>query len=197
MKTAKTNGTIRRVLPASAMMIVVSLVLGSFLGLGTLPATAAQDTSTNEEVVRRYFDELHTAGDLAVADEVVAQDAVFHTPDGDLQGVEGITGLVTLLRTAFPDAEFPIEDLVATEDRVVVRWTMIGTHEGEFAGIAPTGASVTMSGMALLTLEDGMIVENWIQYDRLGLLQQIGAFGATPEAVSDQPIAGCIQCMYP
>lgn len=105
---------------------------------------------------------------------------MFHTPDGDLTGPEGISGLVTVLRNAFPDAEFPIQDLIASDDSAVIRWSMNGTHEGEFQGIPPSGNEVTMDGIAVMRIEDGSIVEHWVQYDRLSLMQQIGAI-ATPE----------------
>lgn len=169
----------RPVLSTSFFALIVVCMVG-LAGGGSLNVVA-QDAATNEEVVRRYFDELHTEGNLDVADELIAPDAVFHTPDGDLQGPEGIVGLITALRGAFANPEFPIEDLVAADDMVVVRWTMNGTHEGDFQGIPPSGAEVSMDGMAFIRLEDGLIVENHIQYDRLGLLQQIGAI-ATPEA---------------
>ncbi|CAN5834397.1 MAG: ester cyclase [Chloroflexota bacterium] len=118
---------------SKSLFILVVVCLVGLAGGGSLNVVA-QDAVTNEEVVRRYFDELHTVGNLDVAEELIAPDAVFHTPDGDLQGPEGIVGLITVLRGAFANPEFPIEDLVAADDMVVVRWTMNGTHEGDFQG---------------------------------------------------------------
>ena len=169
--------------------MALALAFAAVAALAVVPAArGAQDADAertaeeeaNVETARRYFDELHTEGNLAVAEEVVAEDAVFHIPGGELIGPEGVSGLVTLLRTAFPDAEFPIEDLVAEGDNVVVRWTMRGTSDGEFQGIPPTGEAVEMMGIGYLTLADGLIVENWIEYDLYGLFQQLGAI-ATPE----------------
>ena len=177
-------GRMRRVLVG---ITIVGLITSGMLGPGVFPVLAAQDTATNEEVARRYFDELHTEGNLAVANEIIASDAVFHLPDGDLQGPEEVKGFLTVLLTAFPDAQFPIADLIATGDTVVVRLTMAGTHESDFQGIPPSGAEVSMDGIAIMQIEDGQIVEYWLQYDRLGLLQQIGVIPmpqplATPEA---------------
>ena len=101
-------------------------------GQGKLP--------TNEELARLFFDELHTAGDLDIADTIVAPDAVIHTPSGDLEGPEGIRGLVTLFRTAFPDAAFPMEDVVSAGDHVIVRWSMSGTSRGDFQGVPRPGS---------------------------------------------------------
>jgi len=157
---------------AAAALAVVPGALGA---QGGADAGETAEERANVELVRRYFDELHTEGDLVTAEEVVAADAVFHIPGAELTGPEGISGLVTLLHTAFPDVEFPMEDVVAEGDKVVVRWTMRGTSEAEFQGIPPTGEAVEMTGIGYLTVADGMIVENWIEYDLYGLLQQLGA----------------------
>ena len=179
MSTERTisAGRMRRVL---AGITIVGLITSGLLGPGVFPALAAQDTATNEEVARRYFDELHTEGNLAVANEIIASDAVFHLPDGDLQGPEEVKGFLAVLLTAFSGAEFTIKELVATGDTVVVRLAMTGTHESDFQGIRPSGAAVSMDGIAIMRIEHGLIVEYWMQYDRLSLMQQIGAI-ATPE----------------
>jgi steroid delta-isomerase-like uncharacterized protein len=150
------------------------------------PAASLSEEAANLEIARRFFEELHDTGDLTVAEDIVAPDAVFHIPGADLTGPEGIGGLVTLLRTAFPDAVFPMEDVVVEGDTVAVRWTMRGTSQGEFQGIPPTGKPIELRGTAFLTIVDGQIIEDWVTYDQLGLLQQLGAApgaaGATPQA---------------
>lgn len=170
----------RRTPLVSVAVIVVGMVLSGLLGPGLLPVFAAQDTPTNEEVARRYFDEMHNQGNLAIADEIIAPDAVFHLPDGDLQGPEQVTGFMSVLLNAFSGEEFSIVDLIAEGDRVVVRLAMSGTHDSDFQGIPPSGADVVLDSIAIMHIEDGLIVEYWIQYDRLSLMQQIGAI-ATPE----------------
>ena len=75
----------------------------------------------------------------------------------------------------FPDMQLVVEDVVAQGDRVPVRWTFHGTHEGEFFGSPPTGARVTMSAIEINRVVDGKIVEHWVELDQLGILQQIGA----------------------
>lgn len=149
-------------------------------------AAYSEEEAANLEIARRFFEELHDEGDLAVAAAIVAPDAIFHIPGGELTGPEGIGGLVTLLRTAFPDATFPIEEVAVDGDTVAVRWTMQGTSEGEFQGIPPTGEAVELRGTAFLRIEDGLIVEDWVTYDQLGLLQQLGAMpGAAPAATPE------------
>ncbi len=83
--------------------------------------------------------------------------------------------LVTLYRTAFPDFRVPIEDLVAEGDRVVVRWTARGTHQGELMGNAPSGNRMAVTGILIDRVSGGKIEEEWVDYDTLHLMQQIGA----------------------
>lgn len=170
----------RRTPVVPAAIIIVGVALSGLLGPGLLPTLATQNTATNEEVARRYFDDLHNEGNLAVADEIIAPDAVFHLPDGDLQGPEQVKGFLTVLLNAFSDEEYSIVDLIATGDMVVVRLAMSGTHDSDFQGIPPSSAEVSLAGIAIMHIEDGLIVEYWMQYDRLSLMQQIGAI-ATPE----------------
>ncbi len=109
--------------------------------------------------------------DLSVADQLVSPD--FTGPSG--KGPEGFKAMISPLRQGFPDLHFAIQEMVAEDSRVVVRWTSHGTHGGMFAGTAPTGRQVSNEGIGIYRVEDGKIVESWSQVDRLGVLQQIGA----------------------
>lgn len=76
---------------------------------------------------------------------------------------------------AFPRYELIVDDIIAEGDKVVLRATARGTHEGEFAGIPPTGRDVEFAAIIIYRIEDGLIAETWIQADMVGLLQQLGA----------------------
>ena len=81
-----------------------------------------------------------------------------------------------MMRSGFPDFQVTIEDLFAAEgEKVVLRFTFRGTHQGEFLGVAPTGKRVTMAGIDIFRIADGKIVELWGQEDVLGMMQQLGA----------------------
>jgi predicted ester cyclase len=80
-----------------------------------------------------------------------------------------------MYRTAFPDLQIPIEDVIAEGDRVVTRWTTRGTHQGELMGAAPTGNQLTVTGILIDRVSGGKIEEEWVDYDTLHLMQQIGA----------------------
>jgi steroid delta-isomerase-like uncharacterized protein len=133
----------------------------------------------NKALVRRYFEQIWDKGNIDAADEFFTTDFVRHGPaatEGEVRGLEAFKQLVTLYRTAFPDFRVPIEDLVAEGDKVVVRWTARGTHQGELLGNAPSGNRVDLPGILIDRFSSGgKIEEQWIDYDTLGFMQQIGA----------------------
>ena len=137
----------------------------------------------NKAVVRRWTEEGFGRGDLGLADELIAPDFVNHTPaPGQPPGREGVKQAVAMLRAAFPDLQVTIEDLIGEGDTVVSRDTIRATHRGVFAGIPPTGRSVTVGRIAIFRLADGRLVEHWNQVDMLGLLQQLGVIPAPGQA---------------
>ncbi len=128
----------------------------------------------NKALVRRFIDAANQ-NDLAVFDQLFApdfvpRDTVMPIPPGP----DGVRQLFAAVRAAFPDFQETLDDLVAEGDKVVGRWTVRATHQGEFAGIGPTGKSVTWKGMFILRVVDGQFVEVWQVHDQLGLLQQLG-----------------------
>ncbi|MDQ3855881.1 MAG: ester cyclase [Chloroflexota bacterium] len=126
--------------------------------------------------MRRFYEELWSQGNLDAIPELIAEDFVDHHPlPGVPPGREGLAALVVMWRTAFPDMRETVEDLIAKEDKVVGRFTMRGTHSGEFMGIPPTGRRVTMSGIDIVRVAGGKIVEFWYGEHLLELLQQLGA----------------------
>jgi predicted ester cyclase len=136
----------------------------------------------NKATYRRWFEEVVNSGDLGLADSLLAPDYRLHFPG--LPGPvdrEGHKQLVMGFRTGFPDWVETVEDVIGEDDKVVIRVTGRGTHDGEFQGIAPTGRPVTATGIGIGRLTDGRIVESWAAYDALGLLQQLGAL-PTPSA---------------
>ena len=133
----------------------------------------------NTAVARRFF-EAWVGGDAAALDEVLAPDYVFHDP-ADPQapaGPAGAKAMVAGFRAAFADLRSVEEDYVAGGDKVVYRWRVRGTHRGAFAGVPPTGREVEFSGIEIVRLAGGRIVEHWDEIDALGLLRQLGALPA-------------------
>ena len=134
-------------------------------------------STQNKTVVRRLFDELWNKGNLSVADELFAPTYTHHdssTPDVGL-GPESEKKRVTFYRTAFHDLRLTIEDILAEGEMVMVRWSCKGTHKGDLNGIAPTGKQIAISGMSTVRFANGKMLEGWINWDALGLMQQLGA----------------------
>lgn len=126
---------------------------------------------------RRYYQEVWSAGHLEVLDELMSHDFDDHddpNPTDTLEGLEHAKHTIMEYRSAFPDVTFIVEDQIAEGDMIVTRWTAHGTHKGVFRGIPPTGKQAMTTGISITRVVSGKFVEGWINYDALGLLQQLG-----------------------
>ena len=130
----------------------------------------------NKNVVRRLFEEVWNKGNLQVTDELFTPNYTHHdasTPDVG-RGPESEKKRATLYRAAFPDFRLTIEDLIADGETVMARWSCRGTHKGDLSGIAPTGKQFTISGVSIARFANGKMAEGWVNWDALGLMQQLG-----------------------
>ena len=127
----------------------------------------------NKALARRVLEEMFNKGNLDVADELLAPDYVDHDPamPEDIHGPEGFKQYVGAYRSAFSDLHVQIEDQIAEGDKVVTRWTGTGTHDGELAGIAPTGKRVTLPGMEIVRISGDKLVEGWEGYDSMNMMR--------------------------
>jgi steroid delta-isomerase-like uncharacterized protein len=131
----------------------------------------------NKQMVRRTFEANWNRGDFAVIDERFSADYVGHSAT-EIHGPEGGKQFTAMMRSAFPDFHYTVEEEIGEGDRVVHRWTVRATHEGEFQGLPPTGKQVTITGISIYRVADGKLVEGWTNADMLGLMQQLGAVPA-------------------
>ena len=141
---------------------------------------SAQTQERNKRSTEKLF-QTFNQGDLAAIDQLVGPEYV--GAQGD-RGPAGFRAVVTGLRTAFPDLHYTVDELVAEEDRVAIRWHWTGTHKGPFRAFPPTGKAVSNSGSGIFHWRDGKVVAAALETDRLGFLQQIGA---VPENVGLGP----------
>src|SRR5689334_20820559 len=112
---------------------------------------------------------------MAMVDEVVSPRFTSHDwPDDGRSGPMAFRDYYAAIRSAVPDARYEVDDLIAEGDKVVVRWRLLGTLEGDFGGIAPTGKAIELKGIAIYRLESGMLMERWVVSDLHGLLVEIG-----------------------
>ncbi len=134
------------------------------------------DVEQNKRIARRIFEEVFNTGAIGVMDEIGASNVVFHTPTEPqpVVGVRGIQDFVLRFRRGFPDVVFTIEDVIGENDKVVIRWSTVQTHSGEYLGIPPTNKTARGTGMDVFRLKDGKIEEIWLMLDALGVMQQLG-----------------------
>jgi steroid delta-isomerase-like uncharacterized protein len=143
----------------------------------------------NKAIVRRLFAELWNNGNLLVADEIFSPNYAHcdpSTPDFG-RGPDSEKRRVALYRGAFPDIHLTIEDVIAEGETVMTRWSCRGTHKGNFNGIAPTGKHITISGVTVARVSSGKIAEGYVNWDALGLMQQLGVvpqLAAKPQALA-------------
>jgi predicted ester cyclase len=136
----------------------------------------ADDVEQNKRLIGRLYDELFSKWNFAVIDELISPEFIGHEmPPGMPRGPEGVRQFYTATRSGLPDVRLTVEDMITEDDKVVVRWRARGTHGGAFRGIAPTGARVSFTGIAIYRLSKGKVVERWAEVDLLGLTEQLRA----------------------
>lgn len=137
----------------------------------------------NKEKVRRLYEEAYGEGKVQVVDEVLHPDFVCYDPNsetGEVRGAQTVKGEIEYFRNA--GLSFTVEDQIAQDDRVVTRWTAAGTHQGEFFGIEATGKRIEMTGISIERFDEGgKLVEEWPEYNLLGVLRQLGAVSTVEE----------------
>lgn len=139
------------------------------------------NTQQNLSLVRKLYDEVYSKGNVAACDQFFIKDLKLIDPSmpNFKGGLAAYRDREQMYKTAFPTRTAKIEDIFAAEDRVVVRWTMTGTHKGELQDVAPTGKNVRVSGISIYHFVDGKISEIQQSWDRLALLEQIGVVETT------------------
>jgi steroid delta-isomerase-like uncharacterized protein len=132
-------------------------------------------TESNKTVVKDFIDGLFTKGDLGAVDTHLAEDFINHDPPfGVTPDREGMRDAGSMMRAAFPDWHSDLHELIAEGDLVVERFTAGGTQRGEVMGVPPSGRTVSLPGINIWRLRDGLIAERWGRLDDLGFLRQLG-----------------------
>lgn len=137
----------------------------------------------NKTVVRRYYEDVFNQRKVDLVDQLAIEDYIEHDPfPGQGNGRADLKARVQAILSAFAPLQFRLEDLVAEEDQVVVRWSQTGTHTGAFMGIPATGREFTIAGIDIHQLRDGRMAEHWHVVDMYGLLMQLGVVPAQSAA---------------
>ena len=133
----------------------------------------------NKTLMRRWFEEVWNRGRAEAIDELFAEDGVAHglegTAGGELRGPADFRAFHQRFRESFPDIEVVVEDLIAEGDKVAALCTVRGRHRGDTLGFAATEQAVEFTGMTLVRVRDGQIIEAWNNFDFMSMFQQLGA----------------------
>jgi steroid delta-isomerase-like uncharacterized protein len=153
--------------------------LGLMSQLGVIPSEPTVPETTaeqNETLATRYFEEIMSQGKLEVIEEILAPDFAFIIPTqpDPIAGHEAFRGFVLYLRNAFPDIKFSVLRQTSEGNKVASRWSIEGTHEGEFLGAAATGNHIKDFGIDIFTIRHGKIVSVHVNENDFGLMQQLG-----------------------
>jgi steroid delta-isomerase-like uncharacterized protein len=163
------------------------LAISTFICLTTIISCAAPtsaDLESNKEIVRRFIAETD-AQNFSEYDKLLTQDLVFHLPGGNALDRQQAEENERMFAVAFPDASRSIDQLIAEADRVVLRETFRGTHQGEFQGLPATGRKVEVTANVIYRISDGKIAEMWGEADSGVLIGQIKAGSDSPGSRGD------------
>ncbi|GLU53555.1 ester cyclase [Dyadobacter frigoris] len=154
--------------------------LGLMLQLGVLPSeakTAQPDLAANEILATRYFEEIMSQGKLEVIEEILDPEFAFIIPTQPepIKGYEAFTGFVKYLHNAFPDIKFTVMRQTSEGNKVASRWSIAGTHQGEFLGVPASGNHLIDYGIDIFTIKNGKIFSVHVNENDFGLMQQLGA----------------------
>ena len=141
-------------------------------------------TDSYKNIVRRGFEEGMNRQNFSLFEEYLAPDYTNHNLPAPVPGPQGFILVVKGFYSAFPDFQVTLEDIVAEGNLVSTRGYFTGTHLGDFQGIPATGKTFKVNYTDLWRGENGKLVENWVQLDMLGLLQQLGVLPAPDQAIA-------------
>ena len=129
----------------------------------------------NKAVVNRLYEKVWSQGNMAVIDELVADNFVGHSQPAEIPNTrEGFKIFAGMYLKAFPGMKMTVDDIITEGDKVVARWTAVGKHKGELMGIPATDKDVTVTGISIDRIAGGKIVESWGEFDLAGMLTQLG-----------------------
>jgi len=130
--------------------------------------------AANKELVKRFSKDVYVNWNMELVDEVVSPQFISHDwPEPGPTGPAAFRSYYAAIRSAVPDARYDVDDLIAENDKVVVRWRLLGTHKGSFRGIAATGRPIELKGIAIYRVERGKLRERWVASDLYGVLEEI------------------------
>jgi steroid delta-isomerase-like uncharacterized protein len=128
----------------------------------------------NRTLAKRIIEDVFSRGNIDDLESLVTSEIVIHDTDKELRGLEQVRQGIINLRTAFPDLQYTIEELLTDGDKVVARCKGAGTHKGVFRNIPATGEKMSYRVIFIWRFANGKLAEHWSVSDVYGMLQQLG-----------------------
>src|SRR5690242_15877410 len=141
-------------------------------------------TQTDRDIGKRWFEEVWNKGRREMIAELLAPDGVLHEGGVDSVGPDGFYAFFDRMNAALTEIQVTIQDTIAEGDRVCVRWTCTARHTGDGLGIPATGKRITVTGISIIRVSNGKMLEGWQNWDMLGMIEQIRSSGMTATYVS-------------
>ena len=145
---------------------------------GNLHHRPGMTLEDNKQLARRFIQEVFVEADAGAVDELATEDFTPHSWGEMPPGRDSLKAAQRRVSEGLSDARMTVEDVIAEGDRVAVRLTSHGRHDGEFMGMPASGKEYTISEMHIFRIRDGKVAEHWRDADMLGLMQQLGALPA-------------------
>ena len=146
------------------------------LGAMSFGCAPAGDEEKNTAAMKRFYDEVMSKGNLKVIDELFADSVIEHYEPGQKVSRSRALSVQTMnmMRTAFPDLQITVEDIIAKGDKVWAYTIMRGTNKGAFMGMPATGKKIEVKGVIIVRFVNGKGVERWVLNDDYTMFRQLG-----------------------
>ncbi|MFN0152354.1 MAG: ester cyclase [bacterium] len=174
MKSIRQSG--RRFAAAAIAAIAITGASAFACAWMQAPASASEATEANARIVREFVEKVYNEGKLELIEKYIAPDFIDSSPGAppDARGPAFVREQAIGTFALFPDLKFKNEDVIAEGDRVVVRWSSTSSFTGTAGGVKGDGRPVTVSGISIMRIADGMIAESWDIVDRMAMFTQMG-----------------------
>ena len=157
-------------------LLMLAVLLSTGLCSQAVLADGDSEALANKALLERFYSDVFVDWDRQLVDELLSLEFRSHDwPEDARTGPDGFWDFYDRVLASFPDTRYVVDDLIAEADKVVVHWRLLATQQGEFYGMPPTGAPITLQGIAIYRVEDQKIMERWVVYDLYGLIQQVEA----------------------
>jgi steroid delta-isomerase-like uncharacterized protein len=127
----------------------------------------------NKALARRIIDEIFSRNNISSLEELISENVTVYDTDKELHGLDQLKKGIANLHGAFPDLHYTIEDMLADNDKIIIRCKGAGTHQGSFRGIPATGKKMNYTAIIIWRFDNGKMIDHWAVSDVYGMLQQL------------------------